>query len=79
MRVFPATAGLLVRDPVKTDRLPVEGREVEDSPYWQRLLACGDVSLQAPEVVIEESIEEPVTDDQAAPEADPIDDEGAAQ
>lgn len=78
MKVFPA-AGLLVRDPVKTDRLPVEGREVEDSPYWQRLLACGDVSLQAPEAAIEQPIEAPGADDQPAPEADPLDDEGANQ
>lgn len=42
MFVKPA-AGLRVRDPVKKDFLPDEGREVADSLYWQRRLIDGDV------------------------------------
>ncbi|MDY7560217.1 DUF2635 domain-containing protein [Pseudomonas sp. 10B1] len=44
-----ASQGLLVRDPVKQDFLPVEGREVPDSAfYWIRRLGCGDVTLTPP-------------------------------
>ncbi len=42
MFVKPAD-GLSVRDPVKLDLLPPEGREVPDGDlYWQRRLDCGD-------------------------------------
>jgi len=44
MKVYPV-AGLLLRDPVKGDFVPAEGREVEDSPFWFRRLACGDAAL----------------------------------
>lgn len=48
MRVFPAT-GLKVRDPVKKDLLPAEGREVSDTDsFWHRRLADGDVVLAKP-------------------------------
>lgn len=30
--------GLNIRDPDLGDFLPAEGREVPDTPYWQRLL-----------------------------------------
>jgi len=43
MKVYPVP-GLPLRDPVKGDFVPEEGREVEDSPYWRRRLACGDAS-----------------------------------
>jgi hypothetical protein len=47
MRVFPVP-GLPLRDPVKGDFVPDEGREVADSPYWRRRLLCQDASLSAP-------------------------------
>lgn len=45
MFVKPAP-GLKVRDPVKKDLLPDDGREVPDVDlYWQRRLNDGDVVL----------------------------------
>jgi hypothetical protein len=49
MKVYPV-AGLLLRDPVKGDFVPAAGREVSDSPFWFRRLACGDASLTPPVV-----------------------------
>lgn len=43
MKVYPVP-GLPLRDPVKADFIPEDGREVEDSQYWRRRLACGDAS-----------------------------------
>ena len=44
MRIYPSP-GLLVRDPVKRDALPEDGREVSDNDhYWLRRLACNDVT-----------------------------------
>ena len=49
MYVYPSP-GLQVRDPVKQDFLPAEGREVPDSAfYWIRRLGCGDATLTPPE------------------------------
>lgn len=42
MRVKPKP-GLLVRDPKTLRPLPPEGREVPETPLWQRRLANGDV------------------------------------
>ena len=51
MRIYPSP-GLLVRDPVKRDALPEEGREVADNDhYWLRRLSCQDVTLTPPDVV----------------------------
>jgi hypothetical protein len=61
MKVYPV-AGLLLRDPVKGDFVPAAGREVRDSPFWFRRLACGDASLTPPVV-------EPVAAPEALPEA----------
>jgi hypothetical protein len=48
MHVYP-TPGLLVRDPVKRDFLPEEGRAVDDSDfYWLRRLGCNDATLTKP-------------------------------
>lgn len=48
MRIYP-TPGLLVRDPVKRDFLPDEGREVPDGDlYWVRRIACNDATLTPP-------------------------------
>lgn len=49
MRVYPVP-GLPLRDPVKGDFVPDEGREVADSPYWRRRLLCHDASLTPPKV-----------------------------
>lgn len=35
-----------VPDPVKQDYLPPEGREVENSQYWQRRVQDGDVTIE---------------------------------
>lgn len=49
MRIYPSP-GLLVRDPIKRDALPEEGREVADNDhYWLRRLACNDVTCTPPE------------------------------
>jgi hypothetical protein len=51
MRIYPSP-GLLVRDPVKQDFLPEEGREVPDGAfYWLRRLSCQDVTLTQPAAV----------------------------
>ncbi|MEA9997053.1 DUF2635 domain-containing protein [Pseudomonas sp. 10B1] len=56
MHVYPSQ-GLLVRDPVKQDFLPVEGREVPDSAfYWLRRLGCGDVTLTPPGIPVSVTI-----------------------
>ncbi|WP_110947417.1 DUF2635 domain-containing protein [Pseudomonas bohemica] len=48
MHIYP-TPGLKVRDPVKRDFLPDEGREVPDSDiYWRRRLKVGDATLDPP-------------------------------
>ena len=41
--------GRSVPDPVRGDLLPSEGRNVEESSYWLRRLAAGDVETVAPE------------------------------
>lgn len=49
MRIYP-TPGLCVRDPVKRDFLPEDGRDVPDGDlYWIRRLNCGDATLEAPQ------------------------------
>lgn len=48
MHVYP-NPDLKVRDPVKKDLLPEEGRAVSDTdPFWHRRLAQGDVVLERP-------------------------------
>jgi len=39
----PSSADLVVRDPVTLEMLPVDGKTVDDSPYWRRRLSSGDV------------------------------------
>ncbi|PNK64448.1 MULTISPECIES: DUF2635 domain-containing protein [Pantoea] len=41
--------GRSVPDPARGDLLPSEGRNVEESSYWLRRLAAGDVEKVAPE------------------------------
>lgn len=41
--------GRYVPDPVRGDLLPSEGRNVEESSYWLRRLADGDVETVATE------------------------------
>lgn len=43
-----AAPGLVIRDADLKDLLPAEGREVPDSPYWQRRLRDGDVVSATP-------------------------------
>jgi hypothetical protein len=42
------TPGITVPDPDRGDTLPVEGREVQATQYWQRRLNDGDVLESAP-------------------------------
>lgn len=57
--VVPAF-GRVVPDPQAGDLLPAEGRVVQDSAWWRRRLADGDVSAEpAPPVVA--PIEEPAS------------------
>ena len=37
-----------VRDPILKDHLPAEGRNVDDSPYWQRRIIEGAIEVVAP-------------------------------
>ncbi len=67
MRIYPSP-GLLVRDPVKRDALPEEGREVADNDhYWLRRLACNDVTRTPPKA--ETSPESPPAGDEKPPAA----------
>jgi hypothetical protein len=34
-----------VIDPDSFDRIPAEGKEVTDSPYWQTMISRGDVVI----------------------------------
>ncbi|WP_431276275.1 DUF2635 domain-containing protein [Variovorax ureilyticus] len=43
-----AAPGLVIRDPVFLDLLPPEGRDVPDTPYWQKRKGDGDVVLATP-------------------------------
>jgi hypothetical protein len=43
-----AAPGLVCRDPDLLDLLPDEGRDVPDTPYWQRRLRDGDVVITTP-------------------------------
>lgn len=48
MHIYPAP-GLSVRDPVKKDLLPEQGRVVDNKDhYWLRRLADGDVTTESP-------------------------------
>lgn len=42
MRVKPVE-GRIVRDPVRGDDLPIEGRQVPRNVYWWRCVQAGDV------------------------------------
>ncbi|AUX72489.1 DUF2635 domain-containing protein [Erwinia pyrifoliae] len=44
--------GRSVPDPVRGDLLPSEGRNVEESSYWHRRIADGDVE----EVITDKSV-----------------------
>lgn len=45
-RIFVKPArNMIVREPHNAAALPPEGREVEDSTYWQRRINDGDVFL----------------------------------
>lgn len=43
LKLKPATADLVVRDPQTGERLPVEGKSVEINSYWRRRLRDQDV------------------------------------
>lgn len=47
MRVKPAVAGAVIRDPQSKQPLPAEGGEVPDSSFWIRRLRAGDVVIVA--------------------------------
>ena len=58
MRIYPSP-GLLMRDPVKKDFLPEEGREVPDGDfYWLKRLSCQDATLTKPTAVSSPAIAE---------------------
>lgn len=48
-----AAPGLVIRDPDLLDLLPPEGRDVPDTPYWQRRVRDLDVVLATPETPAE--------------------------
>lgn len=45
MRIKPAHAGAVIRDPHTKRELPAEGGTVPDNTFWRRRLADGDVVL----------------------------------
>lgn len=47
MYVIPKE-GMVIRDPDLKTHLPPEGRDVPDSPFWQRRILDGDVSIGKP-------------------------------
>ena len=48
MKVFPKP-GMFIRDPVKRDFLPEEGRDVADNDfYWLDRIADGDAMTELP-------------------------------
>lgn len=48
MYVIPKD-GRSVPDPARGDLLPAEGRNVEESTYWYRRVASGEVAVKATE------------------------------
>jgi hypothetical protein len=74
MKVYPVAGLPCLRDPVKGDFVPVEGRVVVDSPYWFRRLACGDASLTAPVILDSNAPEDPaaLVEESAADPAVPL-------
>lgn len=52
MRITPAP-GLKVRDPLSKRHIPDEGVEVQESSYWVRRLAAGEV-VKMPDPVVQE-------------------------
>lgn len=46
--IIKPKAGRSVPDPARGDLLPREGRNVEESSYWLRRLAAGDVEKASP-------------------------------
>ncbi len=83
MRIYPAAPGLVVRDPVKRDAVPDDGREVPNNDlFWQRRLADGDVTLHPFEPAAVQRLDELATQlaDQPAAsgigiDAEPLDEE----
>ena len=48
-------AGFKIRDPIRKDLIPADGREVNDDDlYWIRLLHDGDVVRAEPRKTVEE-------------------------
>lgn len=45
------TEGLKVRDPETMRHIPESGKEVPESAYWIRRIACGDVLVVEAEVI----------------------------
>jgi hypothetical protein len=45
MKVKPARAGDIIRDPRTKQQLPAEGGRVPDTSFWHRRLRDGDVVL----------------------------------
>lgn len=65
VRIAPVRPELVVRDP-RGRRLPVEGADVELTPYWRRRLASGaEVRL------VEESLEAPTPPSRSVVAEDP--------
>ncbi|VWD62791.1 DUF2635 domain-containing protein [Burkholderia contaminans] len=58
MRVKPAD-GRIVRDPLRGDDLPADGREVPRNVYWRRCVLAADVIEMAVPDAIETAITPP--------------------
>ncbi|AKM43970.1 DUF2635 domain-containing protein [Burkholderia arboris] len=58
IRVKPAD-GRIVRDPLRGDDLPADGREVPRNVYWRRCVRAGDVIEMAVPDAIETAITTP--------------------
>ncbi len=48
MRVYPVKGGEGLRDPRTRQRIPATGLDVPENNFWNRRVAMGDVTLDAP-------------------------------
>lgn len=49
MKIYPVPGREGLRDPITRIKIPAQGREVPENPFWHRRLVHGDVSLTPPE------------------------------
>jgi hypothetical protein len=68
MKIYPVAGHEGLRDPVTRRKIPAEGLEVPETPFWLRRLAHGDVTDEAPARAEADSLPELAADDQPSEE-----------